>query len=210
MRLSEKTVELNFCAQATQMFMSQGSVPIWFGLTKQEAKSGFDAATKIGGRLIIFQFKASNQNIRLGGGTGRRFRAKHEQMKNLQQRCDYGRSVFYALPLIGTTVELAKQPLLISDTWLLDVTAFPDPMPPPTTRHNTPRKNGEHYIDVGGGIAIIRSEPFEVSVGTLDGVFRERATFQERTLTVDSFDGFEGFWDFRSHLTRSAAALILK
>lgn len=47
MRLSEKTIEFNFCAQATQMFMAQGRVPIWFGLTqKQEAQSGFDAARK--------------------------------------------------------------------------------------------------------------------------------------------------------------------
>ena len=54
MRISEKTIELNFCAQATFLC---GLGLKWFGLTqRQEAKAGFDACGKLGGRLLILQF----------------------------------------------------------------------------------------------------------------------------------------------------------
>lgn len=59
MRLSEKTLELNICAQATKYVGAQTNL-LWFGLTqKQEACAGFDACTRLGGRLLVFQFKAS-------------------------------------------------------------------------------------------------------------------------------------------------------
>src|SRR5437868_9780797 len=91
MRLSEKTIELNYCAQATEIFSSLGRSVIWFGLTqKQEAQAGFDAATRIGGRLLLLQFKASSHNVMIPGplgGLARRFRAKHDQMVRLRQQC---------------------------------------------------------------------------------------------------------------------------
>jgi hypothetical protein len=55
MRISEKTVELNFCSQFTRLF--NGGI-IWFGLTqRQEAQAGFDACTKVGGLLFSFSSK---------------------------------------------------------------------------------------------------------------------------------------------------------
>jgi len=49
-RLSEKTLELNFCAQFSAKAQKR---LLWFGLTqKQEAKWGFDAAVKLGARRI--------------------------------------------------------------------------------------------------------------------------------------------------------------
>ena len=74
MRLSEKTIELTFCSQYGR---SCGFDMIWFGLTqKQEARAGFDACTRLGGRLILLQFKASNYVLRNGY---RRFIFKHNQ-----------------------------------------------------------------------------------------------------------------------------------
>lgn len=58
MRLSEKTVETSFAAQLSQRWSWK---PIWFGLTqKQEAVAGFDLCTRMCGRLVLFQFKASD------------------------------------------------------------------------------------------------------------------------------------------------------
>src|SRR5262245_32723891 len=103
MRLSEKTLELNFCSQFRYLLRRN---VLWFGLTqKQEAEAGFDACTKIGGRVIIFQFKAPFQKI----GGGRRFSAQHDQMMNLKKICKERFSVFYAFPLIGTTDEFYTQ-----------------------------------------------------------------------------------------------------
>ena len=62
MRLSEKTLELTLCSQiATHLSRRM----IWFGLTQdQEARAGFDACTRLNGRILILQFKASNKFVR--------------------------------------------------------------------------------------------------------------------------------------------------
>jgi hypothetical protein len=120
MRLSEKTIELNFCAQVT----ASAPTPIlWFGLTqKQEAAAGFDAASRMGGRLLLFQFKASDNVLK---STDRRFHLSHHQLAALQQRATKRpRSVFYAFPFIGNTVELSKTPSLLAKVGLLDVSTL--------------------------------------------------------------------------------------
>src|SRR5438552_17474629 len=116
MRLAEKTLELNFCSQFSGVF--PGEV-IWFGLTqRQEARAGFDAATRLGGRLLIFQFKASSRIF----GHARRFIAPHQQMVRLQAICMAGRAIYYVCPLIGTTQEFSEaEGDALSASWLLDV-----------------------------------------------------------------------------------------
>ena len=68
MRIPEKTIGINFCAQlSSELRATQGVNVLWFGLTQaQERTAGFDACTKIGGRLFQFQFKASNQVLANG------------------------------------------------------------------------------------------------------------------------------------------------
>lgn len=158
MRLSEKTIEINFCAQAAKITKRR---LIWFGLTqKQEANAGFDVYTKIGGRILIFQFKASNVLVKDGW---RRFQADHTQMENLRKLCkNYQRSVFYVFPLLGTTYELSINPDLISQTSLLDVDKLPV-LAPPVTKRGDPRKNNKHYVDVIPERAVIHSEPIEAA-----------------------------------------------
>src|SRR6266581_3650388 len=158
MRIAEKTVELNYCAQLSRRARND---VIWFSLTqKQEARAGFDTCTKLGGRLVVFQFKASNQDIR--NKSARRFTAKHAQLTALRIRCrGFFRSVFYAFPLIGNTLELSKTQDFLSHTWLLDVQTLP-PVSPPTRSDGHPRKSGVHYVDVSPGKAVIRSDPVEV------------------------------------------------
>ncbi|SFF95478.1 hypothetical protein SAMN05660649_00184 [Desulfotomaculum arcticum] len=89
MRLSEKTFELNICAQLNTIY---GGKIIWFGLTqKQEAKWGFDVCARLGGRLLLLQFKASSYVVK----AGRRFSTTHKQLQSLvKQTGSFRRSVF--------------------------------------------------------------------------------------------------------------------
>src|SRR5260370_17670409 len=126
MRLSEKTIELNFCAAVTA---SAAAPSLWFGLTqKQEAAAGFDAAIKMGGRLLLFQFKASDRVLK---SSDRRFHLSHHQLAALQKRAaKRPRSVFYAFPLIGNTVELSKAHSLLPTVALHDIPTLPPINPP--------------------------------------------------------------------------------
>jgi hypothetical protein len=164
MRLSEKTIELNFCAQFARYFAGR---IIWFGLTqRQEAQAGFDACTRLGGLLLLIQFKASSHDVNWAfppphHASARRFHAPHHQLVALQARSTPGRRVVYAFPLIGTTLELGRQQDVISTTWLLDVATIP-PLPPPTTRAGVARKSQLHYVDVIPSHAVIHSDPVSV------------------------------------------------
>lgn len=158
MKLSEKTLELNICAQVSETVLNHcycASRPLWFGLTqKQEARAGFDACTRLGGRLLVFQFKASNRVLQNGA---RRFLLPHDQLVSLQRLAKHRssrRSVFVAFPLVGTTAELQHSPNLLDETWLLDVASLKN-IKPPT------RKNGCHNVDVEPGRIVLRSDPVD-------------------------------------------------
>lgn len=201
MRISEKSIELNFCSQ----FASAVSTRIiWFGLTqKQEARAGFDACTKLRGRLILFQFKASSYVLQTGA---RRFTAKHDQMNNLIARCGSTRSVFYVFPLIGTTHELKANSNLVTQSRLLDVTRIPS-LGVPLTNKGTPRKNRCHYIDVfPTNRAVIHSDPVEVP---LIPTITIAESFSER-IGMDFRGDFDRFLEFTRLFTRtrSVAGII--
>lgn len=142
MRLSEKTIELNFCAQTAAAY---GGGVFWFGLTqRQEARAGFDVATRVGGRLLLLQFKASN---RMSPWGGRRFLLHHDQLEDLRMRANPSkmRSVFYVFPDLGDTSDLTAGHVdLLSRSWLLDVATLP-PIAEPTRPDGKPRKNQMHY-----------------------------------------------------------------
>jgi hypothetical protein len=161
MRLAEKTIELNFCAQASTLVHKR---VVWFGLTqRQEAAAGFDAITKLNGTLLIFQFKASNNVLRSGA---RQFVVPHDQMQQLiaLARHSRRRSVFYVLPALGESEELrAASGSLVHRTWLLDVTDIP-PVAPPTRSDGAPRRSRKHYIDLIPPLVIIHSDPVSAPV----------------------------------------------
>jgi len=205
MRLSEKTIELNFCAQVTA---SAPTPVLWFGLTqKQEAAAGFDAAVRMGGRLLLFQFKASDHVLK---SRDRRFHLSHHQLAALQKRAaKRPRSVFYAFPLIGNTVELSKAASLLTQVGLLDVATLPL-INPPTTRAGTPRKNQVHYADVRRWTVTIYSDPvesrLESAIEFAAGGFLEADGLALRDGRVGEFDDF---WNFRRSIGGTAAAAIV-
>lgn len=161
MRLSEKTLEINFCSQFAAAWV--GSVT-WFGLTQaQEARRGYDVATRLQGRLFLFQLKASNTVVR---GGYRRFSLPHTQyqvLSGLTRRYRIRRSVFYALPLVGTTLELASSGgAVLSQTELIDVSGIP-PLAAPTKSWGGVRRSGLHYAYLKPPDATIESEPVTVT-----------------------------------------------
>lgn len=201
MRLAEKTIELTFCAQLAAHWAIS---VFWFGLTqKQEARAGFDAAVRTGGRLFIFQFKASAKIVT----GGRRFQAPHSQMTNLIQRCRSPRSVFYVLPDLGTTLDIANDIDLLDRTWLLDADDLRD-VAPPVTPWNTPRKNGAHYFDLAAPLVHIHDPLYEKKVFAASALPRLE---EESGLTSALLGeiGFDDFWSARARFTGTVAALVV-
>jgi hypothetical protein len=159
MKLSEKTLELNICAQFYAHLKGTANI-FWFGLTqKQEAKAGFDACVKLNGLLFIFQFKASNNVLNKSGD--RKFLAPHYQLSALRSRATHAaRSVFYALPLVGNTSEMKANPDLLSQTWLLDVGSL-GKLGAPTKADGSIRRNGCHNMYARPGSVTIHSKSVE-------------------------------------------------
>ncbi len=192
MRISEKTIEINFCAQFDP---GGGRRPFWFGLTQeQEKRAGFDVMSRVAGRFFVLQFKASAHVLRTGE---RRFHAPHHQLLALQDRCRATRDVVYVLPEFGTSTELRRIRFdLVDHCWLLNVADIPS-IPDPTRQDGAPRKDGKHYLDLDptSGWVTIRSDPVPVRA------FRAE---DRRALPALSFDTgepsprlqFESFRDF--------------
>jgi hypothetical protein len=122
------------------------------------------------------------------------------------------RSVYYAFPLIGSSVELAANSDFMTQTWLLDVADLAT-LPPPTTRTGTPRRNDLHYVDVTPGLAVVRSDPVEIRLLSIQEGVGSTASPQLFP-GADGLQGvvgetFEQFWHFRELLApRSAAVLV--
>lgn len=162
MRLSEKTIELNFCAQ----FAANLSPPYWwFGLTqKQEKRAGWDAAAKVAGVWVRFQLKASCHVLKSGV---RRFETPHHQLVALKDRTTQPHSTLFVLPMLGTTQELAAVGFsLLSELRFLDVYDIPATVGPPTRRSGALRKSMRHYVDLNpaGTAVTIHSDPVEARV----------------------------------------------
>lgn len=159
MRVSEKTVEINFCAQFEY---EVGQKAFWFGLTQeQEKKAGYDVVTKTPGRLLVLQFKASAHVLKSGE---RRFHAPHHQLVALQERLKGSRDILYVLPAFGISGELPALSFdIVSNSWLLNVADI-GPIGPPTQKTGALRKNAQHYMDLDQvtGIVTIHSDPVEV------------------------------------------------
>lgn len=166
-RLSEKSIELNFCAEFERLV---GRRILWFGFTQsQEARLGLDACMDLGGRLLLFQFKASMEDV----PDGRRFRAPHHQMEKIRNVCDRPGAAYYALPLVGTTAEFRPKGEVVGKTWLVDVHDLPRPIPKPTKlRGRGLRKSEIHYFDLRPGRCLMKSNPVDVPAISADALAR--------------------------------------
>lgn len=159
MRVSEKTIELNFCAEVTA-FMRPAVKFRWFGLTQaQEAEKGFDASAQMNGRVLIFQFKASNHVLKNGH---RKFKAQHHQMVSLRELAKTNiNSVFYILPKFGTHDELALIDDLLDEFVAVNLNGFPQSIAAPNRKSNC--HNMYLFEDAIKNPRVnVRSQPFTV------------------------------------------------
>lgn len=206
MRLAEKTLELTLCHQIGAILMPWrwapfphgGPQPIWFGLTqKQEAEAGFDAATKLaGGRLLLLQSKAGH---RLKSGMIR-FTAPHDQLEALQKRVRSHRLVYYVLPGVTATRDLAAAPWLLARTWFLDVAGIP-------TLSKPGRKSNYHNVTLNPhtGSVVITSDP--VNAKAVDWEYIA-ANSNPQALGA-KFETFESFWKYAQLLGPRSVGVCL-
>jgi len=158
-RIAEKTIELTACAQLGYLLRKR---MVWFGLTQaQERENAYDAATNLGGRAFYIQFKASTKVLKTGNYKGSRlFQCQHEQMDILVRRfTSLPNACFYFFPNLGTLSDLQSfNGDLISNSYLIDVSDIPNPVPP------TGRQSDHHYVylDAETPSATITSDPFKV------------------------------------------------
>lgn len=160
--------------------------PIWFGLTQaQEARAGFDAATRLnGGRILLLQFKAGRE---LAGGRIR-FHAPHHQMSSLQRRLkDKSRLIYYVLPEATQTRELSQPQWLVQTTWFLDVANIPKLSIPM-------RKSKAHHITLERrtGAVTITSDPVHAQAVTWPHLIQHT----QDLAPGGRYEGFETFWKY--------------
>lgn len=166
---------------------------------RQEARAGFDAATRLGSsRLLLLQFKAGR---RLSNGQVR-FRAPHHQLVSLKERlAPNGRYVFYVLPDITQTSELDRDgSWILSRTWLVDVEKI--------THLGLPlRKSQYHHITLEPQMSrvVITSEPRVAPAMKATGFVDEYGY----TSLGRKFSSFELFWSCARLLGRGAVAVGL-
>jgi hypothetical protein len=128
LRISEKTIEINFCAELKNEIEKRNFKSLWFGLTQmEEARFGFDSCVRLGGKLLIFQFKAAT----CCDGKVFRYIAPHEQMKTLREFAVKRENIFYVLPGIYKSSELLQSQSLLRFCRLVPVSKFPNPLPNP-------------------------------------------------------------------------------
>jgi hypothetical protein len=206
MRLAEKTLELTLCCQLGSMLHGRSwwpgpnpfsPQPLWFGLTQaQEARAGFDAATRLGnGRIILLQFKAGTQLV--NGQV--RFAAQHHQLLALRQRVRQHRLVYYVLPEVTRTSQLSATAWLLARTWLLDVATIPA-LAAPTRRS----QNHHIYITPGSHQATIRSDPVEVEL--INGA---DLSYEPASRLGAHYESFEKFWSYAKLLGKNSVAAAL-
>lgn len=204
-RLSEKTIEINYCSQLN---LAMGGGLIWFGLTqRQEALLGFDAMTNLGGHLLILQFKASNNFV----AGARRFLAPHHQMLALQALAAQPyTTVNYILPTIGTNAEFIASPNILINTKRLSAANIPATIGVPFTPGGTPRVNGSHYIDLyaSENKVYIHSDPIEVSLES--DAFLDRNKLKYCDKLSDRFNGnFNEFWNLMQSFSKNTYGVII-
>lgn len=167
-RLSEKSIELNFCRQVSALI---GGPDWWFGATqKQESDAGWDISARVPGAWVYFQLKASDHVLKSGE---RHFKGHHDQLLELRGLAVNPLEVFYVFPTVGNTADLAAAKFnLIPNLRFLDVSVLPSSIATPTTSEGTPRKNGMHYFKMSADTrsVTIHSEPMEAGLLTADGI----------------------------------------
>jgi len=158
--ISEKTLELNVCAEILSIFRTHLGFrkAIWCGLTqRQEREKGLDELLRNLGPGVHFmlQFKAPWPTSRVD--TLYTFSINTEQHKTLEILSKkYPNSTFYVLPLFSTWAKAdSRVPNLAGDTWLLKVADVDSAKWTSHKAHHTVRIDKSHSTFKQGPLATI-------------------------------------------------------
>jgi|GEM_PF-1313398 len=170
-RVSEKTLELNICAEVLQLIrrMPGCQRAFWIGMKQQqEAKLGIDEliSNVPTGLHFALQFKAPRSEPR--DQAPYRFTINDRQNSNLLRLAN-GRpdAVHYIFPQYNTFTKMRlDSPVLLSDTWLLRVYDL----------RNIPASTnslGTHRVETNPPNAVIHSESAEMKIVNVASVIEE-------------------------------------
>ena len=147
--VSEKSLELNVCAELLQYIRSWPGCQraLWLGLTqRQERRTGLDELIRnVGpGFSLMLQFKAPWPSSIVDGLY--KFSINERQHEALEQLANrYPEAVYYVFPLYSKWLKADKHaPDLAQDTWLVPVSSMPLSL---LTALSTP-KSGRHRVEL--------------------------------------------------------------
>ena len=147
--VSEKSLELNVCAELLQYIRSWRGCQkaLWLGLTqRQERRTGLDELIRnVGdGFSLMLQFKAPWPTSVVDNLY--KFSINERQHGALEQLASqYPRAVYYVFPLYSQWIKADQHaPDLAQDTWLVPVSSMPLAM---LKSQSTPR-SGRHRVDI--------------------------------------------------------------
>lgn len=171
MRISEKTIEINFCSQFAALMAPNYDV-VWFGLTqRQESRAGFDVLTRLNSRVLIFQVKTLHHEVLNRNALV--YSAPHGQLQALRDRCRAQRSIQYVFPTFRTTHDFPADPFgVLKNVWLCDVAQLPAAIPQPIKLNGQPRRGNSHRVEVIGSTATFYSEPFKADLRRIQDDYR--------------------------------------
>lgn len=199
MRFNEKTFEINYCAQASALWATQYRT-VWWGLTqRQERQYGFDAATMVGSRYVIFQFKMLKRTEVEAQNNELHYQAEHFQMVDLRRRATRPGAVFYVLPTIETMADMLRNSDMINQSWLLDVAQLPRTIQQPQGVYNKSNRKGvpPHRIHLTPPTGVVHSEPIDVKVQGFKDVFNralgKAASGADFGFSADELSRFVGY-----------------
>ena len=110
MRFNEKSFEVRFCAALSAAIMPFNRNPQWFGMTQaHERVSGIDTMVRMGGHLLIFQFKAKRDG---------KFHLEKSQWRNIARiNRRYSQSTYYIFSEIMDLSSAAAVPCILKHSW---------------------------------------------------------------------------------------------
>lgn len=189
LQVSEKTLELNICAELLHFIRSLSGCQqaFWIGMKQdQEVRNGIDElmSNMPAGMHLALQFKAP-------WGTRPdqspyRFTINDRQNRNLLRLSSHNPdSVFYILPHYNSFTKMrSHSPVLLQDTYLLKVEDL-------RSLHLAQNQQGTHKIETDPPLAYVYSDPFQVKLANISETLEpllssEKGQLAERLISHES------------------------
>lgn len=166
-QVSEKSLELNICAELIRCIRSQRGCEkaVWLGMTQQqERKSGLDEmVSNARGFSLMLQFKAPEADSK--PERLYKFKINMDQHTALMRLARFfPKSVHYVLPLYSKWDKVTRlAPMMLIDTWLMPVACIP-------IHPSDPRKSFTLNFDRTSSRTTISARNLEIQCSPINAV----------------------------------------